>query len=92
MTHILHSEGGVLVLRVDPDDPVTQPRHGEHSPGRKRGTGNSRSAHIHTSLSHNINIVLSRGSHHHRFVFTVDDFVFAGSASFPPKHMKPLDL
>lgn len=44
MTHVLHSEGGVLVLCVDPDDPVTQTRHGEHGPGGEWSTGNSRSA------------------------------------------------
>ena len=33
VAHILHGEGRVLVFRVDPDDAVAQPSHGEDGPG-----------------------------------------------------------
>lgn len=33
---VLDGESRVLVLRVDPDHPVTQPTHGQYGPGGKR--------------------------------------------------------
>lgn len=51
MTHILHRQGGVLVLCVDPDDPVTQTRHGEHGPGGERSSGNPRSVYTEEFIS-----------------------------------------
>ena len=38
MAHVLHGEGRVLVLRVDPDHPVAQTPHGEDGPGWEGGT------------------------------------------------------
>lgn len=39
MTHVLHGEGGVLVLGVDPDDAVAQSAHGQDGTGREGGAG-----------------------------------------------------
>lgn len=43
MSHILYSQGGVLVLCVDPDDTVTKAAHGEDGTSREGGTWDSRS-------------------------------------------------
>lgn len=38
VANILYGESRVLVLCVDPDDPVTQPTHGQYGPGWKRSS------------------------------------------------------
>lgn len=42
MSHILDSESRVLVFSVDPDDPMTQPSHGQDGSCWKRSTGDPR--------------------------------------------------
>lgn len=42
MSHILDSESRVLVFSVDPDDPMTQPSHGQDGSRWKRSTGDPR--------------------------------------------------
>lgn len=44
VAHILHCESRVLVLGVDPDDPVAQPAHGQDGPGWERSSTSTRSA------------------------------------------------
>ncbi len=43
MPHILYSQGGVLVLGVDPDDTVTQAAHGKNGTGGEGCARDSRS-------------------------------------------------
>lgn len=43
MPHILYSQGGVLVLCVDPDDTVAQATHGKNGTGREWCARDSRS-------------------------------------------------
>lgn len=44
MPHVLYSQGGVLVLGVDPDDTMAQAAHGENSTSGEGCARDSRSA------------------------------------------------